>query len=62
MAAFTLAGENEGDVSRAAVTFSRLMETALKLKAGETVDRVTHPQERTFSDYDDLSALAPRGY
>ncbi len=39
-----------------------LMETALKLKAGETVDRVTHPQERTFSDYDDLSALAPRGY
>ncbi|MBQ4037633.1 MAG: primosomal protein N' [Clostridia bacterium] len=30
MAVFTLAGENEGDVSRAAVTFSHLMETALK--------------------------------
>ncbi len=39
-----------------------LMETALKLKNGETVDRETHPTERTFSDYDDLSALAPRGY
>ncbi len=39
-----------------------LMETALKLKKGETVEKVTHPTERTFSDYDDLSNLAPRGY
>lgn len=39
-----------------------LMETALKLKNGETVERVTHPTERSFSDYDDLSNLAPRGY
>ena len=41
---------------------SILMETALKLKQGEKVDRVTHPKERTFSDYDDLSGLEPRGY
>lgn len=39
-----------------------LMETALAVKAGEPVDRVIHPQERSFSDYDDLSTLAPRGY
>ncbi len=39
-----------------------LMETAMKLKNGEKVDRETHPVERTFSDYDDLSALEPRGY
>ncbi len=41
---------------------SLLMETALKLKKGETVERETHPVERTFSDYDDLSSLEPRGY
>ena len=41
---------------------SILMETAIKLKAGEKVDKVTHPVERTFSDYDDLSNLGPRGY
>ena len=41
---------------------SILMETALAVKAGGTVDRVIHPEERSFSDYDDLSALAPRGY
>lgn len=39
-----------------------LMETALKLKDGQSVDKVTHPKERTFSDYDDLSDLEPRGY
>ncbi len=39
-----------------------LMETALKLKAGEAVEKETHPVERTFSDYDDLSSLEPRGY
>ncbi len=41
---------------------SILMETALKLKAGESVERVIHPTERSFSDYDDLSGLEPRGY
>lgn len=39
-----------------------LMETALKLAAGEAVEKEIHPVERTFSDYDDLTALAPRGY
>ncbi len=41
---------------------SILMETALKLKHGEEVERVTHPEERSFCDYDDLSGLEPRGY
>ena len=39
-----------------------LMETALKLKAGERVERVIHPTERVFSDEEDLSRLEPRGY
>lgn len=39
-----------------------LMETAIKLKAGEEVERITHPVERAFSDEDDLSNAAPRGY
>ena len=39
-----------------------LMETALKLKAGERVERVIHPTERVFSDEQDLSRLEPRGY
>ena len=41
---------------------SILMEIALAVKAGREVDRVIHPVERSFSDYDDLSALPPRGY
>ena len=41
---------------------SLLMDTALAVKAGESVDPVIHPVERSFSDYDDLSALPPRGY
>ncbi len=41
---------------------SLLMETALKLKKGEKVERETHPTERIFCDYDDLSAIGPRGY
>ena len=41
---------------------SILMETALALKAGKTVEKVTHPVERAFTDYDDLSDLKPRGY
>ena len=39
-----------------------LMETALKLKSGETVDEVIHPQEQVFSDEQDTSLIAPRGY
>ena len=39
-----------------------LMETALALKNGKPVERETHPQEQVFSDFDDLSQLAPRGY
>ena len=40
-----------------------VMNAAKKLAAGETVDRLIHPDERIFSDYDtDLETLAPRGY
>ena len=39
-----------------------VMETAIKLKNGETVDEVIHPEERIFSDEQDLSNLEPRGY
>lgn len=39
-----------------------LMETALKLKKGESVDAVIHPVERFFSDEMDPSKIAPRGY
>ncbi len=41
---------------------SILMETALALKAGEEIGSVIHPAERSFSDYDDLTSLPPRGY
>ena len=41
---------------------SILMETALALKDGKAIDHEIHPVERSFSDYDDLSALPPRGY
>lgn len=39
-----------------------VMEQAQRLAAGETVERIIHPQERVFTDYDDLTDLAPRGY
>jgi simple sugar transport system substrate-binding protein len=39
-----------------------LMETALKLKAGEEVEPVIHPVEEVFSDEQDTSLIAPRGY
>ena len=39
-----------------------LMETALKLKAGEEVDAVIHPEETCFTDEMDLSGLEARGY
>lgn len=41
---------------------SLLMETALAVKAGQSVEKVICPVERSFSDYDDLSSLEPRGY
>ncbi len=41
---------------------STLMETALALKEGKPVNPETHPVELTFSDEDDLTRLAPRGY
>lgn len=39
-----------------------VMQQAKRLAAGETVDRIIHPEEHVFTDYDDLSTLAPRGY
>ena len=39
-----------------------LMETALKLKSGEAVLDVIHPDEQVFSDEQDTSKIAPRGY
>lgn len=39
-----------------------LMETALKLNAGEEVERVIHPTEEVFTDEQDTSLIAPRGY
>jgi len=39
-----------------------VMETAIKLKNGEEVDEVIHPEERYFSDEQDLKYVDPRGY
>ncbi|MBR6095292.1 MAG: ABC transporter substrate-binding protein [Lachnospiraceae bacterium] len=39
-----------------------VMETAIKLKNGEEVEEVIHPQENVFTDEQDLSKLEPRGY
>ena len=39
-----------------------LMETALKLKAGESVQTVIHPEEQVFSDEQDTTKIEPRGY
>ncbi len=39
-----------------------LMETALKLKKGEEVEALIHPEEQVFSDEQDTSQIAPRGY
>ena len=41
---------------------SILMETAMKLKKGEPVERLIHPEEQVFTDEMDLSRMAPRGY
>ncbi len=39
-----------------------LMETALKLKRGQEVEEVIHPEEKVFSDEEDVSQIGPRGY
>ncbi|MCR4586985.1 MAG: ABC transporter substrate-binding protein [Lachnospiraceae bacterium] len=39
-----------------------LMETALKLKAGEAVEEVIHPVEEVFTDEMDPATIEPRGY
>jgi simple sugar transport system substrate-binding protein len=39
-----------------------LMTTALKLKAGESVEELIHPEEQIFSDETDPASIAPRGY
>lgn len=39
-----------------------VMQTAQRLSAGETVERVIHPQETVFTDYEDPAAIGPRGY
>lgn len=39
-----------------------VMETVLRLKRGETVEKAIHPDEAVFSDEQDLSNLEPRGY
>ncbi len=39
-----------------------VMETAIRLKNGEAIDLVVHPEETVFTDFDDLDAIGPRGY
>ena len=39
-----------------------LMETAIKLKNGEAVEKLIHPAEQVFSDETDVSKIEPRGY
>ena len=39
-----------------------VMETVLRLKKGETVEKTIHPEEKVVSDEQDLSNLEPRGY
>ncbi|MBQ8506668.1 MAG: ABC transporter substrate-binding protein [Clostridia bacterium] len=39
-----------------------VMELAKQLAAGEEIPRATYSEEQVFSEYDDLDAIAPRGY
>ena len=39
-----------------------VMETVIRLKNGETVEKTIHPDEAVFSDEQDLTNLGPRGY
>lgn len=39
-----------------------VMEMAIKLKNGDAIDKVTHPTETVFTEFDDLTSIGPRGY
>lgn len=39
-----------------------VMETVIRLKNGEMVEKTIHPDEAVFSDEQDLTKLGPRGY
>ena len=39
-----------------------VMDLAQKIVSGQEYPRNTHPEEEVFTEYDDLSDLAPRGY
>ena len=39
-----------------------VMDMAMKLAAGQEAEREIYPEQIAFTDYDDLSGLAPRGY
>ena len=40
----------------------KVMEMVDALSRGETVPKQNHPEETSFTEFDDLSGLAPRGY
>lgn len=39
-----------------------VMELAKRLAAGEEIPRITYSEEEVFTEFDDLDAIAPRGY
>ena len=39
-----------------------VMDLAEKIVSGQPYPRITRPEESVFTEYDDLSMLAPRGY
>lgn len=39
-----------------------VMDLAKKLAAGEEIEKCTYSEEQVFTEYDDLDAIAPRGY
>lgn len=39
-----------------------VMEMALRLKNGEEIEKISYPEETVFTEFDDLSAIGPRGY
>ncbi len=58
-----IAGEINCVVECTPMLGETVMESALKLSNGETVPKVTHPEERVFTEFDeDLASLPPRGY
>jgi hypothetical protein len=38
------------------------MELAQRLARGEKIERCTYSEELVFTEFDDLSAIEPRGY